>query len=452
MRETSETQREILLDLGEGLILRRATSADAEALAVFNSKIHSDAGPDSPDLAVAAWTRDLLEKPHPTMKPGDITIVEEVRTGKIISSMNLIPQTWSYAGIEFAVGRPELVGTLPEYRNRGLVRAQFEVVHCWSAQRGHLLQGITGIPYYYRLFGYEMAVNLGHGRSGYRPHIPRLPEGESEPYQVRPAQAEDLPFIAQVTEYGGRRSLLNCVRDEAQWTYELSGKSAENVTRSELRIIDTPAGEPVGYFIFPPFMWGSMLAVTMYELKPGVPWTAVTPTVIRAVEKEAEKLVAKADGRASFESFGFWLHSEHPVFSVLHDRLPRERKPYAWYLRVPDLPGFLRHIAPGLEARLAESALAGYTGELQITFYRTGLRLALEGGRLAVVEAWRPEPTGQAGQAGFPGLTFLQLLFGYRSLEELTYAFPDCWANTDDAWALLNVLFPKQASDIWALG
>ena len=61
--------------------------------------------------------------------------------------MNLISQTWAYEGIPFEVGRPELVGTLPEYRNRGLVRAQFEEVHRWSAARGELVQGITGIPY-----------------------------------------------------------------------------------------------------------------------------------------------------------------------------------------------------------------------------------------------------------------------------------------------------------------
>jgi hypothetical protein len=36
--------------------------------------------------------------------------------------MNLISQIWAYEGIPFGVGRPELVGTLPEYRNRGLVR------------------------------------------------------------------------------------------------------------------------------------------------------------------------------------------------------------------------------------------------------------------------------------------------------------------------------------------
>src|SRR3989337_669140 len=67
--------------------------------------------------------------PPPTLSPDDFTIVEETASGRIISSMNLIPQTWTYEGIEFGVGRPELVGTLPEFRNLGLVRMQFEEVH-----------------------------------------------------------------------------------------------------------------------------------------------------------------------------------------------------------------------------------------------------------------------------------------------------------------------------------
>jgi hypothetical protein len=123
----------ILRDLGNGLVMRRSTPADVEALAEFNARVHSDEGPDKPDERLAAWTRDLLAYPHPTFEVGDFTIVEDSASGKIVSSLNLISQTWTYAGIPFGVGRPELVGTLPEYRNRGLVRAQFDVVHQWSA-------------------------------------------------------------------------------------------------------------------------------------------------------------------------------------------------------------------------------------------------------------------------------------------------------------------------------
>ena len=105
------------INLGDGLVLRRSTVQDAAALADFNARIQSDEGPDKPDERVGVWAYDLLTKPHPTFKPSDFTIVEEVTSGKIVSSMNLIPQTWTYAGIPFNVGRPELVGTLPEYRD-----------------------------------------------------------------------------------------------------------------------------------------------------------------------------------------------------------------------------------------------------------------------------------------------------------------------------------------------
>lgn len=99
--------------------------------------------------------------------------------------MNTISQTWSYEGIKFGVGRPELVGTLPEFRNRGLVRLQFEEIHKWSAERGELVQAITGIPFYYRQFGYEMALDLDGRRFGYEAQVPILKDSEAEHYVIR---------------------------------------------------------------------------------------------------------------------------------------------------------------------------------------------------------------------------------------------------------------------------
>jgi hypothetical protein len=131
--------------------------------------------------------------------------------------------------------------------------------------------------------------------------------------------------------------------------------------------------------------------------------------------------------------------------------LPRLRKPYAWYIRLADMPAFIRHIAPALEKNLAGSPFAGHSGELKLTFYRSGLKLAFEEGRLVSVEVCKPEPRPDSGDAAFPNLTFLQLLFGYRSLDELGYAFPDCWWEDDNAYGLLNALFPKQHSHIWAV-
>jgi hypothetical protein len=436
-----------LREMDEGLVLRRATVADTEKLAAFQAEVHRDPDSEQPEIYVEAWVRDLMERPHPTFQPDDFTLVEDTASGEIVSSLCLISQTWSYGGIEFGVGRPELVGTHPDYRRRGLVRAQMEVVHGWSEERGERVQAITGIPWYYRQFGYEMSLTLGGSRAGYRPNVPKAKEGGEAPYLLRPAREEDLPFIARAYSQGSRRYPVACVRDEDLWRNELTGKSEKNVNRQSLALIETAAGEPAGFVAHSPRVWQGRIGVVRYELLPGASWLEATPLVIRHLWAQGEAWVGE-DPDQDLEAFYFWLGAEHPAYDVCRNNLPREAQPYAWYLRVPDLPGFVRHVAPVLEQRLATSILAGYTGELEVNFYRWGLRLGFDRGALNLVEPWQPATT-EEGQAVFPDLTFLQLLFGYRSLEELHHAFADCGVRGQRARLLLGALFPKQPSDVW---
>jgi hypothetical protein len=246
-----------------------------------------------------------------------------------------------------------------------------------------------------------------------------------------------------------QRYLVSCVRDEELWRYELNGRSRQNVNRSEIKIVETQKSEVIGYLIHPPYRWGAMMPVTGYEIKSGRSWADVTPTVIRYLQSTGAEYSTESGKDQDAEAFGFWLGSDHPVYKVIPDRLPRVRDPYAWYLRVPDLPGFIQHIAPALEARLAISPLVGHSGELKLTFYRSGLRLVFETGQMVGIEEWNPTPHGHSGDAGFPGLTFLQLVFGYRNLADLKFAFADCWTKNDQARVLLEILFPKLASRVW---
>ncbi len=114
-------------------------------------------------------------------------------------------------------------------------------------------------------------------------------------------------------------------------------------------------------------------------------------------------------------------------------------------MRVPDLPVFIRHIAPVLERRLEELLIPGFNGELKLSFYSSGLRLAFESGRLATVEPWKPDPRNE-GDASFPNLPFLQVLFGHRSMDELKKSFTDCWWENDRARIALDTLFPRKPS------
>jgi hypothetical protein len=435
----------ILRDLGDDLVIKQATLEDLERLAEYNVRNLSD-DPDDPEEMLEHWTRDLMTNHHAT-GPGDFIYAEDTKTGEIVSSICQIPQTWAYEGIPFKVGRYEMVSTHRDYRRKGLVRAQFEVLHQWSLEAGEKMCAITGIPYFYRQFGYEMTMALGGNRRGYRPHIPKLKEDEVEPYTIREAAPKDISFISKMYDRGRQRSLFSCLRDESVWRYEMLEQHES--FRGVMGIIETPDGKPVGFLWRGRKLWKSGIEMFCYELDSGVPWAAVTPSVIRHLQSVGEDLASK-DEKNSWESYSFELGPTHPAYDVSAKHLPEEHKPYAWYIRIPDLPDFIQHISPILERRLAASNHAGYSGELALDFHRDGLKMTFENGKIAAVESWQPS-TDDRGALGFTGLSFLHMFCGYRSFQELSDFFADCYASSKkspEAPALIDILFPKKPSTV----
>jgi len=436
----------VIRDLGEGIIIRHASLEDEQALVDFSIEVHSEGDWDGKGLE--DWVRDLISGKGPTFNTDDFTIVENTTNGEIVSSCCHISQTWSYDGIPFKLGRPELVGTKKEYRRRGLIRQQFEILHQWSAERGELVQAITGIPYYYRLFGYEMTMNLGGGRAGYEIHVPELKDDQEDPFHFRPAVEMDISFLKENYERGCRRSMVSALWDDALWKYELTGKRQYNINRREIYIIENNEKEQVGFIGIPPIKWGKNSALTIYEITPDFSWTEVTPSVIRFLWKIGEEKAQEQD--QTQKMFGFWLGEEHPAYQVTEVLLPRIVKPYAFYLRVPDLVAFLKTIKPALETRLKESAFANTTGELKLNFYRDGLSLDFENGQLKTVKALSFDEL-ENSTANFPPLTFLHMVFGYRSIDEIKYMHKDCGTKDDLTAHLLDALFPKKLSEVWPI-
>lgn len=437
----------MIKDLGDGLILRQATVDDTDSLAIFNSNIHKSPEDDEPNEFIDKLVRDMMTGKHPTLKPSDFTLVIDTKTDKIVSSLNLIPQTWSYDGIEFGVGRPELVGTDPEYRRRGLVREQFQVIHRWSEDRGHKMQAITGIPYYYRQFGYEMCLNLGGSRVGYRSNIPTLADGEEEEHFFRPAKPDDIPFISEIYQISSSRSLISCVRSENVWRLEIFGRSER--TTGAWMIIESRDHESLGVVYHPKDMWSPELRLWGYELKPGASYLDITPSLLRYLEKTGLHYAEEKD-EIEFQGYNLELGAEHPVYDALPERMPRTNPPYTWYIRIPDLVEFLTHIRPVLEKRLAQSIAVGYSGLFKLNFYRSGVKMEFEGGKITAVDEYLPE-NHMDGDVLFPDMKFLQVLVGYRSFDELSASLPDCGARNDHGRALVKVLFPKKFSHVLPL-
>ena len=121
----------------------------------------------------------------------------------------------------------------------------------------------------------------------------------------------------------------------------------------------------------------------------------------------------------------------------------------SWYIRIPDIIAFLRYIQPSLEQHLVDTVAEAYTGELSLNFYRSGMYMKFEAGRISDISRWVPESI-EDGDAQFPCMTFWQLLCGRCRTNELTSQFAAC-SVTDRAAVLLDCLFPPFTGEVWAI-
>lgn len=442
-------------DLGDGLVLRWSRPDDVEQIASLYAQVFRPKADAPLNWHVPHWTRAAFNGRRPNIGPNDFAVVEATTTRTIVAVSCLLRYTFAFEGVVVPFGRPEMVATLPEYRNRGLIRAIFGLIHAKSEARGDLVQGITGIENYYRQFGYEYAVPLGTGLTVYFPAIPALKADEAEPYTVHKATAEDIPLVRRLwdREQMGAALTTPLSAEYCRWAME---DISETVERWDLYLIVDGSGRSVGYLRLQSARWGPELHVENIMVVEGVRFAAVVPSVLRGVRALADTVRAMRPDTPPAGAVKFHLWSTaHPLLGVLGNLLPVTMAhpfgpyPELWYIRVPNLPRFLRQIAPVLERRLVGTAQAGYTGELTLDFYRGGLRLAFEDGKLTAAENWKLPLWGER-KAGIPALVFLQLLFGYRTLHELRGLFSDVWAE-GDATPVLDALFPKLQTSLVAL-
>jgi hypothetical protein len=241
--------------------------------------------------------------------------------------------------------------------------------------------------------------------------------------------------------------LIACKRPKEVWHFEIFDRSEK--TKACWLIIESLDHECLGFLCHANKLWSPTLYLWAYELKPGASYLEVTPSLLRYLDEAGMKL-AKKQEHVDFRGYTLELGEEHPAYEALPGRMPLRNPPYAWYLRLPDLVDFLAHIKPVLEKRLVESAAVGYSGGLKLNFYRAGVVIQFEKGKIKCVESYQPE-SHRDGDVLFPNQTFLQVLVGYKTLAELSSLLPDCQARNDQGRALVNFLFPKKVSHVWPI-
>lgn len=409
--------------LEDGLVLRAADDErDVERVAEFNGAIHRP--------EVISMTRNLFLR-HPGTQKEDLIFVEDGQSGQIVSSLCLIPWTWRYEGVEIPTGEMGIVGTHPDYRQRGLIRAQVEYFKQRLKERGCLLSQIQGIPYYYRQFGYEYALPLEGGLRLETRHVPTPPDTS---FTFHLATLKDIPTLAQLYDEAAQDMAIHAARDEATWRYLLTHANGTETER-ETWIIQGADEQVAGYMCVPKHHFGEELVVNEVS-RLGFEAAMATLRHLKTLTIERDKPGIRLN-----------LPADCTLMRLAHSLDAYDMGTYAWQIHVPDWIALLRTLTPVFERRIAGSPLAGLTHDVRLSLYRETLLLRFAAGRLTQVT--------NLGFTGWedirvPPLQLIPLVLGYRTIEELNEAYPD--VGIAPTWRLLvDTLFPKVTSFIYTI-
>ncbi len=437
--------------LAEGFILRWGTAADLPSLDQLYGTVFGDELESGFNQYVVANTHGLLSGKHPHCSPEDFAVVSDA-TGRIVAATVLMRMNIEYAGTYLQGGRPEMVASYPEVRNRGFIRGIFRLIHARSEQRGDLFQGITGIPYYYKQFGYDYALTLGGSVSLPATVIPAASLVE-EPFSIRPAQYDDIMQLQMLFErersrmYERLPMLATSRIDATYWRWAINGSTSHEPLKPytwQPYMITDRAGEVVGSIGLARIRAIEDMAIHFCNTEPHVRLADVYPSLLRAIYATSQTIPTWDSLTKPCSGVRLLLGVGHPFYALVSHLPHVVYQPYGWYLRVADLPSFIGKIASVLEKRLSQSVYAGYTGMLLFDFYRGGLQFRIDKGRISA-QQWAGTP---GATASYPPNVFLQQLFGLHSLSELKQSHMDVRANGETA-QILDILFPKQAS--WLL-
>jgi predicted N-acetyltransferase YhbS len=405
------TTTEPLRTLPGGLVLRAATDDDRDAIIGLNHEMFGERH----DAAV----RGLLDDPR--VGPRRFTVVTD--GDRVVSSLCLMAQMLHVGGVEVPMGQVEFVSSRPEYQRRGLVRAQFDVVHRWSEERGDLLQMVLGIPAYYRRFGYEYAIDAPRTFVLGWASTPTLPDG----WLSRPAALEDLADLRRLHE--SAQAVADVTRARTDWDWRAL-------------ITTTPRWvEDVFVVTFEDRVrsWGRL------NVEDGRGWL-----IDAAVESReaARALLAAACERIAPPAVAFADRPDTAISAVLADlAVPLDTFSPAAYVRVADPLALLERLRPVLAARLKASVFAGERGEMVLTSYIRGILLRYADGEVTDL---RPVPGADEpghDQAGVPADLMATLILGRYGAIELERRHAD--VSLGQHRSLMKVLFPRLQADVF---
>lgn len=353
-------------------------------------------------------------------------ITEDINTGKIVSAFVLIPWVWEFCGTRLKVAEMGIVGTLEEYRRKGLFARLSNEFDKQLDKQEYDLAVIQGIPGFYQKFDYQYSVPL---ECFINIKLEDIHPGYPEEFAFRKAEITDIPFLmAQDKKYRDGHD-LSVVRNKAVWEYLLT-HSVNTEYGSEYWIFRDQTKTHRGYFRIPFDGFGEGLIVSEIS-------EDITQNSFQEVLKFCKSLAIKREK----PSLRINLNPESGPGKLALENGAEFTSEYAWQIKFPDLKRFLLKIKSILESRIKSSPYTEFSGTFRINHYTGKVVLTWVNGLITSVdeEADKPDHAFAINPKYLPAL-----LLGHRTWREIRYISPDLFTGKPETAAFMDILFPAQ--------
>lgn len=390
--------------LPDGLGLRVATPDDLDQIGDLLVRR------GEPDDALDHWL--VVEDPDEGYRSCAVVVDGD----RVVSTATLLDESVRLDDVVLPAGQVELVATDAEYEGRGLVRALMGWAHAESARRGHLLGVMVGIPYFYRLFGYEYAMR--------QPFARRLtaPPGGGAGDAFRRATAADIPALIALQDDAQRLSDCAVPHPPARWRWLLAHDA------SRTWVVERA---------------GRVVASARTQADGGLLAEAAAVDAVAAADLVRGVAGLNPNGRVGLvERPGTVVHE---LCEPLMEPAPNAAEQY--YVRIPDVVAVLEALRPVLSRRLAASGLDRAGKEVLLSTFRSHFRLPVAADGLGLVAAGGVcASPGDLGGAAVAPDWLPALLFGPAGMAGLTRLRPDVYPGPDAE--LYTALFPPVTADV----
>lgn len=394
------------VSLADGLTLREAEPADLDRIGALLSER------GEPDDAIDH--RLVVTDPDAGLSSCAVVVDGD----RIVSTATLLDEEVHIGGVRLPAGQVELVATDSEYEGRGLVRALMHWAHERSAARGHVVQAMIGIPYFYRLFGYEYAIDIPQVLN-----VNSLPTGEGTG-TLRAARPSDIPAMTALQASAQSGFDVTMPHSAACWRWLLDHES------SSLWVLEHAGTVTATARTTPP---GEEMLLAEAAARDEVAARDLLSGVAALASGEGVRVVHRA-GTVTGDAWQEFIGHEP------------QRNAEQYYIRIPDVAALLDRLRPLFWQRLTAAGIDRTGRDIVLSTFGAHHRIPVLADGLGEVVTGGPiQSPGAVQGAGIAPDHLAALLFGPHGITGLTRIRPDVYSADEE---LFEVLFPPLTADV----